>query len=265
MNSNSQHPWFEPKRLGFLLKLELVKGWRALVIVAATVIGFLLLVAFIMGYLGQHMEHESSFSNFVFIGGFIFTSRAFFAFHKKEWNIPALMLPASIFEKGLTGLLLTSVGWGIYTVAVYWIFSLISSGLNLLVWDFATPFFGPSRQMGWILLHYLILQSLFFLGAALFRKAALFKTVLSMMGLMTFLGLVFMLLLRLFFWEEAGVIMEMGEKEFGMKFASDPFHYQGHFRGWAVLGKTFYFGLMPLFCWTTAFFRLREIEVKDGI
>lgn len=264
MSFNDGNAVFEPRRFGFLLKLEALKGWRPLLVVSGSVMGVFLLVSLIMGYGREHFDHISSFSNLLYIGGFIFTGRVFLTFYKKEWNIPTLMLPASLFEKGLTQLLLSTIGWVVYSLLVYTLFSLVSSGLNLLIWDFATPVFTPSRLMGKIIIHYLVIQSLFFLGASLFRKAAFFKTILSMVGLVTLLSLIFALLVKLFFWREMGFLFESGRHFEGTFFSGD-FHYEGDFRGWFTLAKVFYYGVMPLFCWTTAFLRLREIEVKDGV
>ena len=255
---------FNPSRVGYLFRLEALRGWRNILIISGSFLAVSLFISVIMGYFGGTFDHEATFSTLLFIGGIIYTSRVFSSFYRREWNVSTLMLPASLLEKWLTQLLLSTLGWVVFSLVTYLLFSLASWGLNLLLWQNRIPLFLPGAGTGELILSYFVSQSLFFLGSAVFRKAAFFKTLLSSVGVMVALGLLMLLFLRIIFWEEMSGLLQEGE-EFWISLNLDESRLQGPAEVWEVLGKVFYYGLLPLFCWFTALVRLKEVEVNHGV
>ena len=256
MNVNQDNAVFTLRRFGLLLKMETLGRWKIPLVVAGCVVGGSLLLSLFLGFFHNHFDHIDFYTNLLYFPGFIFTSRVFIPFHRKEWNIPTLMLPASHFEKGLVQLLLSSVGWILYLFLVYSLFSLLATGLNLLLWNFSTPLFLLFKSGGKIILHYLVIQSLFFLGAAVFKKAAALKTLLALLGVAFLLALIGFLMVKILFPGEMGRLF----REEGLSW-----RYGSPSDGLLTLVRILYYGVLPLFCWTTAFLRLREIEIKDGV
>jgi hypothetical protein len=254
----------KPSRVGYLLRLEALRGWRNIIIISGSFLVVSLFLSVIIGYFGGTFDHEGTFSTLLFIGGIIYTSRVFSSFYKREWNVSTLMLPASLLEKWLTQLLLSTLGWVVFSLTTYLLFSLASWGLNTLLWHSSYPLFLPGAGTGELILSYLVSQSLFFLGSAVFRKAAFFKTLLSTVGILVVLGLLMFLFMRILFWEETSALFREGES-YWMTINLDESRYKGMVEIWEVLGKIFYYGLLPLFCWLTALVRLREVEVHHGV
>lgn len=261
---NRVNDTFNPSRVGYLFRLEALRGWRNILIISGSFLAVSLFISVIMGYFGGTFDHEGTFSTLLFIGGIIYTSRVFSSFYRRDWNVSTLMLPASLLEKWLTQLLLSTLGWVVFSLVTYMLFSLASWGLNLLLWQNRIPLFMPGAGTGELILTYLVSQSLFFLGSAVFRKAAFFKTLLSTVGIMVVLGLLMLLFLRIFFWEESSALLREGES-YWMTLNPDEGRFMGPARVWEVLGKIFYFGILPLYCWLTALVRLKEVEVNHGV
>ena len=167
-------------RLGWLLRSDLTRSYRLLLVISGTVALVALIVSVFGAYDGIVGDdfYRVLFVAALFTWGTVGTSLCFNDMHGRATNTAFLLLPASALEKTLSRLIVYTVGSFIYLLALTTVLSLLFEALNLVAFDVRRPFFSPLDRVVWTLLpHYLVVQSLFFLGAAWFRKAQFIKTV----------------------------------------------------------------------------------------
>ena len=179
-----------------------------------------------------------------------------------EVNCPVrLLIPASMLEKYLSRVLLSTVFFAVGLTALFSAVFLIYAGLSKLFLGYCNVFFNPfSKRIFYYIVFYFILQAPFILGAAYFKKNPFIKTFLCF--------IIFYVLLRKFC-----IFM-------GINFMSDYYvHilYSGIFRAietpnplpamgpigntfkWAVHIYLCYFFILS--CWITGYIRLKEKEI----
>ena len=192
---------FSARRLGLLLRNDLVGGYRTFSIHAATV-AVLIAAASLLNvfFNGESMPPVIWFSLMLCVWGPIVASRAFNELHNKTRNESFLLLPASALEKTLARLLLVTVGFLPFLLIYASVVSFLTEMLSLLVFGERNELFRAFDPRVWeVIRHFVVLQSVFFLGAAFFRKNHFWKTVLSIAALCAaFVGLVVLLGLILF-------------------------------------------------------------------
>ena len=195
------------------------------------------------------------------IWGPIAASHSFRELHDKEMNQAYLLLPASALEKTISRLLLVVVIFPLYVIVFVTVLSWLIMGLQSLLggnsWGAFLPMrFLDPRAIG----VFVVNQSLFFLGAAWFRKMHFVKTVLSLTGLViamsVFAGIVF----RLMFPDLIDGNMNVNVDP--QVFFQD---HEGLTAFLLFLFRLCYFVVLPAFCWSVAWLRIRETQVSHGI
>ncbi|MDC7232886.1 MAG: hypothetical protein PQJ58_06615 [Spirochaetales bacterium] len=258
---------FNPKRFMLLFKKDLIQGYRPLLITLAAAVGatFFLLLVSTPGEVSQEV-HMGLFTPMLWAGGLIFTSLIFKEAHALNQIHGWLMTPASRLEKYLQKLLLTTVFFTLALIVTFFTASALNTLVYLLFFSQRPPLFNPFQSWVWINIgHYMIVQSIFFLGAAWFRKFNFVKTVLTLNVLQIAAALVLGLIAGLVYWTpireashgNAAWFMEAGQI-LTLRFTSvNP--------ALITIGKVVYFGLLAPFFWIVSWLRMKEIEVKDGI
>jgi len=176
--------YFNSTRLFYLLRRELVINYKLFLTDAAAVGGFLLLLlmsdSYVRGYL-DYGPFVTTFYFFFFLGGAIFTSKIFGELQHPEKSYRYLTLPASTLEKLITKWLLSTLG---FIVAAYLGVQLIAAiGGYLSATFFGFDFYMlPIDDTGFLTqaARYLVLHSVFFLGACTFRNHNFLKTLLAL-------------------------------------------------------------------------------------
>jgi hypothetical protein len=196
---------------------------------------------------------------FLLVWGATVASRAFRELHDRTRNESFLLLPASALEKTLARLLLITVGFFVYLLVFATAVSLLSETLNLLAFGERNEFFQPfDRRIGLLIGHYIVLQSLFFLGAAWFRRAHFWKTALAIIAILfAYFALAAVLGFLLFRSYVDGYGMTF---DGGVFLASIPLLDFG-----ANAAKFAYYFVLPPFCWFVAWLRVRETQVSYGV
>ena len=264
------------RRLAAFVRKDLFEGYRSILVIAAAVFGVLLVIYGISMAGGPKIVdgdrtiHSVLFGILLFIGGYVASSRAFREAHDRTRNHDWLMLPSSTLEKLTARLVLTSVGYAAGVVIFYSVFSVVAAGLSSLIFGGHRGLFAPwTREVGLMLANYLVMQSVFLVGAAFFRKNHFVKTVLSL----TVIGFVALILLAV------TVRLVFADYFTGMEPSRDLAAFFEGFEdnaGWELnLGRTgrsiattlkvLYWSALAPICWVIAYFRLRETEVKDGV
>jgi hypothetical protein len=246
-----------PRRVLWLLRSDMLRSYRSWLVTSGTVA----LVALAFSWLGAWDGivgpgfYDRVFIAMLFGWGTIATSQAFTDMHGRGTNVAFLLLPASALEKTAARLLLHTLALFLYLLVFTSVLSLVLEGINLALFDVRRELFTPlDRTAWWILPHYLVVQSLFFLGAAWFRKVHFVKTVGAVMGI--WLGLVSV---------AATIAWSLGS---GDMFFEGGGPGAAFFNALERIGDgvmIVYYFVLPAFCWFVAWLRVTETQVSHGI
>lgn len=225
------------KRLFWLIKNDLRLQSRPILIVACTVLIFLALMPF-------HVANSTAVYFLVlYTGGFIVTGLVFNELHDRSRASLALLLPCSNLERFLNKWFLTSFGYALGVLLIFYLFSLLSFVVNLFIFHQHIPMLNILQTVLWIgILKYVILQSILLLGAITFKKFALIKTALTLGCFLLVFGL-FSIVLAWMFCPDCFQ---------GMAFIQAILR-GGHFIFWVIIAP---------FCWYITYLRLTEYELK---
>jgi hypothetical protein len=260
---------FSLQRLYFCLRRDMKPNSRSSFVILGAAAGFLLIISALDILVGDASAdfHQGIFYPILIVGGFVFTSGIFKEMHGKGTNLPYLMLPASALEKVISRLLLVSLGWVLFSIVWYTLYSALSEGINMILFGKSHPVFHPFNGDVWkAAAHYTVMQSFFLLGAVFFRKLHFFKTLLTLAAFTILASLFAMLMMRIVFagYVEGSLFIDRGEG------FDASMHILG--RQMEELGRTFlpllkilYWMVFPLFSWVLVYIRFKEVEIKDGV
>ena len=174
---------FSVQRLFLLMKRHSVMNAKTWLIGLGALSGVLIIIALIQSYSNGFYNLSTLVTLgtvFIFIAGFIVTSATYNELHTPARGQFYLILPANTLEKLLSNWLLSSI---LYVLAAFIILSGVLGITTLLSsWIFNTDiaFFNPFTNDNMeIMGQYIVVQSIFFLGALYFRKNNFPKTLLS--------------------------------------------------------------------------------------
>ena len=251
---------FSPRRLELLIRNDAIAGYRSLLTTSATLAGIILIIA--MFSRGSASGNEN-FYLVCFIGmlltwGPIASSRSFNELHDKTENESYLLLPASALEKTVARLLSVTVIFVGYLLVFTSLTSVVVESVNSLLFGQRNQWFDPFDSLGWSLFgHFVVVQSLYFLGAAWFRKNHFIKTTLAIT--IACIGLTVLALVILRF-----VLVQSFDD---LELSIDNLYslYYGVIDAVEIGVTALYFVGLPVICWFVAWLRVRETQVSDGV
>lgn len=266
---NRLDQYISPRRLLLCLRRDIVPNSRSFFVVLGSAVAFFFIISAMDIVVGDKDPEfqQNLFYPILFLGGFLFTSGIFKEVHKKESILPYLMLPASAVEKVLSRLLIVSIGWIVFSFLWFTAYTALSEGFNSLFFGASHKLFNPFTADVWrAAAHYVVLQSLFFIGAIYFRKLHFFKTVLSLGVFAIFLSIITGLLIRLVFYDyftqsimlDGGATMSSMLEVLSVRLIDLAEKLR-------PLKVVLYWIVVPLFSWSLVYIRFREVQVKDGI
>lgn len=249
-------------RLWLLIRSDAITDYRFVAIVSGVIAGLMLLSTLTTGNTSTSF-YQGWFAAALFVWGAVNASFSFRELHDKTRNESYLLLPASALEKTLARLLRSTVGFVAYLVIFMSVFSPIIETVKWIVLGRTNPVFMPLDPAVWKLVaHFIVLQSLFFLGAAWFRRWHFIKTLLVLnlapIGLSVLAATVFRIVLG-----ENPELVFSGLSE-GAFYAFYVMHKAAFDAALAVC-EAVYFVVVPLFCWSVAWLRVKETQVSDGV
>jgi len=258
---------FDIKRFGYLARRDLFTDWRGIGIASGAVAGALFLMVmmqvFFNGY--NSMNYSSFLIQTLFIWGSISASMAFTSLHDKTRNEYYLLLPASSVEKTLVRLLSVSVATPLYIIIMLSFASVFTEAAAALFFQSSFSPLNPF-QMSYlrVLAHVVILQSVFFLGAAWFKKAHFIKTVLTVILFSIIIGILIAIVSRFVFssWFEGSDSPGMVYFDFDNLMTS---RFSTLTKTLEVIGKVLFYGLLAPFCWFVAWLRVKGTQSSDGV
>jgi hypothetical protein len=256
-----------PNRLLYLLKRDILSNINTTLIVFGAVTAVIYIISAIMAYNNapSGQLYFSLFTNLLFVGGFIVTSMIFKEMHKKETAQNYMLLPASNFEKFFSRLLISTIGYALITVIGITVISYLSEGVNSLIFKRHNVIFNPFTEMVWKLMaHYLVAQSIFFLGAVFFRKYHFIKTINVIFLIQLSLSIIAGIFIRIIFFDYFDGFFNLNEINFQIQWDALKINPE-LIKRLITTGKILYWLVpAPLF-WTISYFRLKEAEVKNAI
>lgn len=253
---------FNLRRLGYLLRADLVADYRTDAIVCATLTAVMLVVSMFTVFQGN--EHGDFYLSWyfggLFVWGPILASFSFRELHDKTRNEAFLLLPASAFEKALARLLGATVIFFVYLLVFLSVASALVEGINWLVFGRRNGLFDASHWAVWRpVVHFIVLVSLYFLGAAWFRKLHFIKTALTLTALPIAFAC-FTVVVTMLVTEDFRGIQVDGEDAYNFYLA-----HRNVLDTLLTALKVLYFPVLPLFCWYVAWLRVKETEVSHGV
>ena len=247
--------YFDLSRFWLLVKMELFKSKKGLLMLLVISFGLLFFVSLLFDCAVEKRkifdDHAENYAFHLIIGGFILTSLAFNDLSDSLKRYRYLMLPASTFEKFICMWLLTSVGWIALFTTTYTIYTLIANAIGSVLFSQMTflafdPFGNYSLTT---MKSYFVLQGTFLVGAAYFKGYVFPKTLFSLILFFTVAGILgYFIMGDEFFNHDCGVgecavLHEVISHDISM-----------------VLQWIFWWMLAPL-CWINTYWGLKEQEV----
>lgn len=260
--------YFSLKRLFLIMKRDVLTHYRTVLIAFAAVAGFAIFASTVSMFNRNQGEfHLIYYFLMLYIGGFIFSSRAFREMYNAQKSYTYVTLPASTQEKFVERWFLTSVGYVMGAFAAYSVIALISEGINRALFGYSHALLNPAGRtflLGAAV--FLVLQGIFFAGAVYFRKNPLIKTILMITLAAIALLVIAIIAIRLispgffeFTQRTGGGFNSLRELAAWLGLTEEGLHLLGR-TIWIVIRLVFWAVLAPC-CWVLSYLKFRKIEV----
>ncbi|MDN5214316.1 hypothetical protein QQ020_19715 [Fulvivirgaceae bacterium BMA12] len=258
--------YFDIKRFGYLLKKEVFSNLKLFIIALGAMSGILLIIFLVDiidwendGYLNRSLwnNHMFFFIPPYLIIGVLFTSLAYKDLLQVNKAYAYLTLPVSNFERALSMLLMTTVIYTIFFIVYYMVFSTLLNGLGMII---------TAREFGWFdvtaepvvmaIKLYLVIQSIFLLGAAAFKKFPFLFTLLTIFLAAVALIILTVTLANFMFSEFFHTDNRIDVPDFISKDLQNFIEYDLP----VILENVFWYVLAPV-CWVITYLKLKEREI----
>jgi len=252
---------FNFNRFWHLIKNDVVTNYRTLLTAAGAALGILLFINFISMLSTREPAVSLVFYPLIlFIGGYLITSLSFSDLHHPQRSYVYLTLPASNLEKFLSKLVLTTVGYVLGTLILYFLFSVLMSIVNLIIFQQSHPLFNPFDRIIWITIGvYLITQSIFLLGAVYYKKHAFIKTNLFLFLLQLTVSIFIVFLVKIVFWNYIQG-WSFSPEDIILSSPAVEQQLENFFWGFAQFMKFIFYWVLAPVLWLISYFRLKETE-----
>lgn len=259
---------FDLRRLWLLVRYDCASDYRSYLVAWGVLAALMLLgAAWAAGWGNTSATfYEAWYVGMLFIGGAIVASYSFRELYDKTKNEAYLLLPASVNEK-LVARMLRMALFFVCLLVFLTLTSVVIESLNQLAFGVHNQIFNPLVAAVWsvdgrpVLLdaHFVVVASLFFLGAAWFRRTVFIKTALVLSFLPNVLSVFAIALLAILFHGHYAIQISQFQVEA---------YYAAHkalLHSLLMALKILYFFVVPVLCWLVVWLRLREAQVSDGI
>ena len=248
------------KSLFLFIKRYLFINKNTLSVAFGAAAGVIILILMLAAYQTKSFNSEILFSTvfpFYFLGGLIFTSSSFKELHDPKSSYSFLTFPVSTFEKLFGIWLSTSVLFSIASIATMYIINILVSVLSSQLFDFQLHIDNIfTLQLFTEVGKYIVIQSIFFLGAIYFRKNNFFKTILTIFVIFTVFAILTGLSGRIIFSDY------MGLHSYNLNSDNSSFELQETIKNTIpqILKFTFWYLCAPFFL-IVSYFRLKERQI----
>jgi hypothetical protein len=220
--------------------------------------GLLFLIVFADSYFRGYVNYEPFMSTFYllfFLGGFIFTSRIFSELHQPEKSYQYLTIPASTLEKLIAQWLISGIGFILVSYIGLRIVAIVGAGLSSALFEIDYQWLHLSHfEFLKAASSYLVIQSVFFLGACYFRNHNFIKTILAIFIVALVLNVITLIVVYIAFGQsglsESNIWIHSGEILPHFFTVEMP----------QVLESIFWYVMAPFFL-VVSYFKLKERQV----
>ena len=257
---------FNLKRFGYLLKRESFVNLKLFIIALGAISGILLIVFLVTvlqwdNQTGKLTDTRWDFHTYFFIPpyiiiGVLFTSLAYKDLLHVNKKYSYLTLPVSNFERLISMLLLTTVVYTALFIVYYFVLSLLLNGLGVIISPREFFLFDITAEpVVKAIKLYLVIQSIFLLGAAAFRRFPFLFTLLTLFLTAVALIVITLIAARIIF-------ADYFVNNININFDGDISLDMENFLKNSVenLADAFWYVLAP-FCWFITYLKLKEREV----
>lgn len=264
---------YDFKRMMLFARLKFGLNKKALMLSVLGYFALLFIIGFFIAYANRNLTNEVPFftlfhiiglSIMMLLGSILLSSRSFQDMNTSERSLTQILIPASTFEKFIVPLISTSVIWMLFSFISYHIFSIIFNSLWVAFYGYDFDIFNGFQLFnipilsevifGWLLLH-----SIFFLGATAFKKYPIVKTVLAHFIINQAYGILALLVILILFgsMESFGGFMNLIDNA---DFSIDQFDPELLLKRARIIFKVL---LISLACglYLTGYYKLKEREV----
>lgn len=236
-------------RLGLFVRRQVIINIHSFWIALGAIVGILLLISVLVSYFDPDdvASLQGLYLVVFHLGGYIFTSKIYSELHAPNKSYALLTLPVSNLEKIIGGWLITSPLY----ILVYIVFMFLLTSINSLIAGHTSAFAHIfSQDVLDSVKIYLVLQTVFFLGACTFKGNNFLKTLLSIFLFFMAVG-AFTLILGLISFGGTSIHIENVSPEF-QYFMTDVFTPVITFIFWYILGP---------FMLVVSYFKLKERQI----
>ncbi|MDQ3394679.1 MAG: hypothetical protein M3512_11290 [Bacteroidota bacterium] len=236
-------------RLGLFIRRQITINIHSFWIALGAIAGILFITSVAVAYFNPYdlSGLQGLYITAFFLGGLIFTSKIFSELHTPQKSYALLTLPISNLEKLIGAWLVTAPVF----VLVYLMFIFIITSISSLIAGHSTALVQIfSREIWDSIGHYLVIHSIFFLGACTFKGNNFLKTLFAIflftMILALFAGLMFLIVFK-----STHVQIDNVSPEF-QYFITDVF---------AKYATYFYWYVLAPFMLVVSYYKLKERQI----
>lgn len=258
--SMNRRSYFDVSRGWLLLKVELFRSWKAVIMTLVIIAGLVFFIDLLLASLidpGKVVyEHSKNYAFNLLIGGFVLSSLAFSDLSNPLKRQRYLILPVSALEKLSVMWLLTSLGWIILFTMVYTVYTWFVNLIGPAIFSYMTfEAFDPLDKFNLTMMkYYFVLQGVFLVGATRFEGYVFPKTLFVLIVFLILCGsLIYLMLVDIFLTEHECTVTE---DEFNCELVNE---MEAHWLWWMIQWM-FWWVLAPL-CWGVTYLGLKEKEV----
>ena len=247
--------FFDFTRFWWLLKLELFRSRKGVLMTFLVIFGMLFFVGMLLALATEpqlkSFEHSEGYAYSLILGGFILSSLAYSDLGSTLRRYTYLSLPVSTLERFVSMWILTSIVWIVAFTLTYTVYTWVANYLGQLIFSRVTFYaFDPLSAFAITAMKsYFVLQGIFLVGAAHFRGYVFPKTVSVLIVLAVVCGTLIYFMLREPFLSEhecSGMDCELVD-------------VMGEQPAWQVVKWFFWWVLAPL-SWVITYLGLKEQE-----
>jgi hypothetical protein len=187
--------YFDSSRFWLLLKMELFKSRKGLLMTFVIIFGLLFFAGLLFDCSFEKKKifdaHPINYAFTLMVGGFILSSLAFNDLSSTLKRYRYLTLPASTFEKFICMWLLTSVGWIVLFTIAYTLYTVFANAIGSIIFsNMMFLGFNPLENFSLTIMRsYFVLQGIFLVGAAYFKGYVFPKTLFALVLFFTISGI----------------------------------------------------------------------------
>ncbi|RKX92611.1 MAG: hypothetical protein DRP84_09735 [Spirochaetes bacterium] len=261
------------KRVALLVRKDIYMEKKFIAIISVTITLLIFISSFLSATSRNNPNFHTSFFTFIlYTIGIAITSKIFSDMHSLKKNHFWYMLPASDLEKTISKFILSAVIWPIGLLILYSVISLLTGSINRTIFGYSNNPILPISYGIWIRIgNYILIQSLFFYGAALFKRHQLIKMGISILLFTLLLFIIAMIIFRSVVGENPGhfsfhQFYQWGNSyshSFNMSIDTENLRRVLEIIKRAL--KIFYLFLMAPIFWILTYLKVRKNEASNGV